>query len=279
MALYITKSSGEQEPFNLQKFTRSLSRVGADPSTISKLAEEVMRIPGLHTTKDIYAYAYNHLLSLEPAAAVRYNLKHALYQLGPVGFPFEQYVAELFRHQGYQVKTNQIIKGICIDHETDVIARNAHVHAIIECKFRNLQGEHINIKVPLYVKARYDDITAKHTSSKEPPYNQLWIVTNTRFTDSAKIYSRCAHIHLLGWGYPKNNGIEVLIDTLRLHPITILRSINHQQKARLIQEGILLCKDIRNKRDILDKLGFPQELINQIIIESEALYNNTSSTY
>jgi hypothetical protein len=280
MAKYIIKSSGEQEPFNIQKFTHSLRRVHADPAVIKKLAEDIERIPSLRTTKDIYSYAYNHLLTLHPGAAIRYNLKNALYELGPVGFPFEQYVAEIFRHQGYKATTNLTLQGSCIPHEIDVIAHNNHVHALIECKFRGLFGEKINIKIPLYVKARYDDILLKQKSdNKKPPFNQIWIVTNTHFTDSSKIYAHCAGIHLLGWDHPKNNGIEVLIDNLQLHPITILRTLTHKHKKALIEEGILLCRDLRNHKDALFKLGLDEEHVNQVLIESEMLYNNHLRLY
>lgn len=274
MARYIIKASGEREPFNIQKFSHSLKRVGVAPAIIQKLADEIMNTPTLKSTRDIYSYAYNHLFTLEPAAALKYNLKHALYELGPMGFPFEQFVAEIFRHQGYQVKTNQILKGVCVDHEIDVIANNETHHAIIECKFRGIHGNHINVKVPLYVKARYEDISIKHNQSSKKPFNQLWIVTNTKFTESTKVYASCAQIDLLGWGHPKRNGIEVIIDRFRLHPITILNSLTHEQKDACIKAGLLLCRDVRNKTELLQTTGVNKKLIDKIVIECQALYNS-----
>jgi hypothetical protein len=278
MALYITKASGEQELFDVKKFARSLKRVGADSTTIRRLAEEVERSPSLRTTKDIYAYAYNHLLQVQPGAALRYNLKTALYELGPMGFPFEQYVAQILAHQGYKTKTNITLKGSCITHEIDVIIRNGSTHGLIECKFHAVPGEKINIKIPLYVKARYDDIIAKQTAETKNPYNQVWIASNTQFTDASRQYARCMNIHLFGWGSPKNNGIEVVIDQLRLHPITILRSLSRHYKRELINLNLLLCKDVLQHEKKLLALGMHQIEVQQVLRECKSLYSNHFKT-
>lgn len=279
MAVYITKASGEQELFNVKKFARSLKRVGADSATIRKLAEEVEKSPSLRTTKDIYAYAYNHLLRVQPGAALRYNLKTALYELGPMGFPFEQYIAQIFSYQGYKTKTNIVVKGICITHEIDVTIYNESIHGIIECKFHVVPGEKINVKIPLYVKARYDDIIAKQASETKNPYNQVWIASNTQFTDASRQYARCVNMHLFGWGSPKNNGIEVVIDKLRLHPITILRSLSHGYKKALIKLNLLLCKDLLQHKEQLFALGMQQVEVNQVLTECKTLYNNHFKTH
>ena len=76
----------------------------------------------------------------------------------PAGFPFEQFVARVFEAEGYQTKTNQIVSGHCIDHEVDVVVNNKEKHFMVECKYHNRQKLKSNVKVTLYIKARFDDV-------------------------------------------------------------------------------------------------------------------------
>ena len=107
MPKYVIKSSGEQEPFSVEKFQKSLRRSGADQEEIQQLTAYVEQAPDLKTTKDIYKYAFNHLRKKKPSVAVRYNLKNALSQLGPSGFPFEHFIAEIFKHYGF-------VQSLCV---------------------------------------------------------------------------------------------------------------------------------------------------------------------
>ena len=47
----------------------------------------------------------------------------AIHELGPDGYHFEQFIAAIFKAQGYKISTNNIIKGRCVKHELDVIAK------------------------------------------------------------------------------------------------------------------------------------------------------------
>jgi len=50
-------------------------------------------------------------------------LKKAILQLGPTGYPFERFVGELLKYQGYEAKVGQIVQGNCVQHEVDVVAK------------------------------------------------------------------------------------------------------------------------------------------------------------
>lgn len=58
----------------------------------------------------------------EQALAIRYDLKRALMELGPSGYPFEKLISDLLRKFGYRTKTNLTLQGKCVSHEIDVIA-------------------------------------------------------------------------------------------------------------------------------------------------------------
>jgi hypothetical protein len=259
----VIKASGEQEPFNVGKFQQSLRKAGADEELIRVLTQQVMHDAGLQTTRDIYAFALSHLSHAAPPVAVRYNLKSALTELGPSGFPFEHFVAELFKQLGYSTAVGQVLQGTCVSHEVDVVISKDGTRDIIECKFHQA---HIraNVKVPLYIKARFDDIR-----NADAKVTAAWCVTNTKFTSQAITYGQCAQLHMLSWSYPEKDNLASIIDRLGLHPITALTSLNNAQKKELILDGVVLCKDIGKRRKALERLGIPEVKINAIIHEAQ----------
>ena len=101
---YIIKATGEREEFNPQKLEDSLRRAGADQVTIDNIVEQIKKeLKDNATTKDIYRHAFE-LLGREDGGkkyAARYSLRRAVMELGPTGFPFEQFVAEIFRAKGF----------------------------------------------------------------------------------------------------------------------------------------------------------------------------------
>lgn len=278
MAFYIKKASGKKELFDIKKFRRSLKRSGANPRLISQLVRDIQKRSDLLSTKAIYKYALQHLQQESPPVAARYNIKQALLQLGPAGFPFEKFVAELFNAQGYTTAINRIVQGHCVEHELDLIAQKNNQHFMVECKFHNRQRLKTDVKVTLYIKARFNDVErawldeVKHTQE----FHQVWIATNTKFTSVAIRYAECMNLKLLGWSYPKKNNLQELIDKLGVHPITALVSLTRQQQRMFIKEGFVLCRDARKHTDFLKRLGFTPHQIKKLVKESEAVCQLTS---
>lgn len=272
MTFIITKRSGDREPFNEHKLRSSLHKSGAHPQLIDQIVHDVEKRSDLRTTKDIYAYAYEQLRNGNIVAAGRYSIKQALAEMGPSGFPFEQFVAELFKAQGYAVETNQTLMGACVSHEIDVIIEKKKQHGLVECKFHNELGLKSDVKVPLYVKSRFDDIA--HGSKKDlvhPHIKHNWIVTNTSFTEQAVQYATCIDIKLISWSYPATDNLAQLIEHYHLYPITALASLTHQQKHNLISHGLTLCRDAAEKQRLLENMGLSQEQIERIVAESRAV--------
>ncbi|MDP2650424.1 MAG: ATP cone domain-containing protein, partial [bacterium] len=217
MAVLITKMNGEMEPFREDKLDRSLTRAGAAKDVrehiIGHIKEELRE--GM-TTQEIYQHAFELLKSgaRRPVAA-RYSIKRAVLDLGPSGFPFEQFVGEVLKAIGYtNIKIGAALRGKCAPHEVDVTATDTNgVHMAAEAKFHNSLGIKTDLKVALYVKARWDDLRAGGANIDEG-----WIITNTRFTRDAARYGACNNLHLLGWDYPKERGLEILIGETRVHP-------------------------------------------------------------
>lgn len=272
MSFYIQKYSGKTEPFNIKKFTASLQRAGASKSLIEQLVLEISDLPYLRTTKEIYEFALSRLGKQNSALAARYNIKRALLDLGPSGFPFERYIAALFNAQGYETRTHTTTYGFCVEHELDVIAIKRNEHLIVECKFHNEQGLSCDVKVPLYTKARCDDIVKKLVLNGDThTQHKAFIVTNTRFSKQAIAYAECTGITLLGWSYPQGAGLESLIDIYHLHPITALVSLDNRQKKLLIDHGLILCRDVEHHQKALDALSLSEQDKEHLMQEMKAV--------
>lgn len=273
MALIIRKASGETEPFAPEKIERSLKKIGVPDRLVHEIIQGILRAPEIVSTRDVYHYIANYLKTVDRPLASRYNLKNALYQLGPEGFLFEKFIAELFRAQGYETSNDQIVKGSCVDHEIDVIAFKAGDRFMTECKFHNAPGIKTDVKVALYIKARYQDVehAAIRMSSDHGTFNQPWLATNTKFTTDAIAYAECSHMGLVGWAYPAKTSIETTVDHYGLYPITCLVSLSYYQKKRLLEQGILLCKELAADIQLLSSIGLSHEHALQVQQECKAI--------
>ncbi|MCS6832410.1 MAG: ATP cone domain-containing protein [Flammeovirgaceae bacterium] len=269
----ITKSSGEVVPFQAEKLKHSLKKAGASDEQLEKIYQELqpLLVDGI-STKKIYKMAFELLKKKKSSLAARYQLKQAIMDLGPSGYSFEKYIAALWHQLGYQAKTNQMIKGNCINHEIDVLAENKNTTVLMECKFHNQHGTMTDVKVPLYVHARFQDVwrSWQHHPSYRTKKTEGWLVTNTRFTSEATQYARCVGLKLLGWDYPQQQGLKDLIDDLGLYPITCLTTLTKTEKQRLL-EKIVLCKEILQNPAVLEELTLSLSRYNHVIEEASIL--------
>ena len=270
----ITKASGKQVSFNADKLRHSLHRSGADEDTISKIIREVQEnlydnIP----TKKIYQLAFGLLKKQSPDSAGKYKLKQAIMELGPSGFPFEKYVAEILKYQGYSVKVGEIVKGHCVNHEIDVNAEKGNHHLMIECKFHNLPGTNCDVKIPLYIQARFKDVEKQWKSipGHRTKSHQGWVVTNTKFTSDAIQYGLCAGLHLLGWDFPNGNSLREQIDASGLYPLTCLTTLTLHEKQFLLDRKIVLCKEIYNNPGLLSIAQIPAQRKKSVMNEATIL--------
>lgn len=273
MAFYITKASGEQEAFDRVKFRRSLKRAGATTEAIKNLIQDIEERTDLRTTKQIYRYALQKLKIIDRSVATRYNLKHAIAALGPTGFSFEKYIAKLFEQMGFDVTLNQIMKGACIEHEIDFVAEKNSVALLVECKFHTLHTLKSDLKIALYVHARLQDIEKfwKDTPFHGQETREAWIITNTRFSAQAIRYAECAGIKLLGWSYPAHKTLPDMISEIGLHPITALTTLKRKYQKELIQNGIVLCRELIDHPDALRSLGISMSQAELAIQEAKSV--------
>jgi hypothetical protein len=246
--IFVINLKGEKEPFSFQKVYQSARNVGASKELALKIAKEIEKevFDGILTSQ-IFERVFELLLKESPQSAIKFNLKSAMEKLGPTGFPFEKFVAKIFEFEGFEVKTNQIISGFCVNYEIDFLAKKEDVIYIGECKFRHEPGGRVDLKSALVNYARFLDIEKGRFFNSKMKYKSI-LVTNVKFTSEAIKYSECFGVELLGWKYPKGRGLEFLIEKNKLYPVTILPSITGQIAKELISQGIVLVKDVLEKQ-------------------------------
>jgi len=260
--ILIKKASGEDEYFDVKKLERSLHNAGAEELIIWKIIEDIQNwIYSGVTTKQIYSRAFKILRRDRAHTAMRYKLKEAIIALGPAGYPFEQFIGQLFEHQNYEIEVGVVVDGYSVTHEMDVIATKNQLQNLVECKYHKDQGKHVSVQVPLYVRSRVNDIVRKRQDM--PEYQNLsfkaWVVTNTRFTADSIQYAKYNDLHLLAWDYPQNKGLKFLVEDLKLYPITILHKLTRKEKQVLMKEGIVTCYQLLNDMSYVEKLNLTKK--------------------
>lgn len=277
-SIYIVKSNGDKELFSEKKLYNSVKRVAIFDDETSKIFESVKKeiYPGIKTS-EIFKKIKTLLRKNYKSGAMKFNIKEGMRKLGPTGFPFEKFIAEVFRKLGYQVKINQHIPGACIkDYEIDLIAKKENFIYLGECKYRNLAGDKVHQNDALANHARFQDILHGDYFKKEISDNykmKTILITNTKFTNNAYDYSTCVGVDLLGWNTPMGNGLENLIAKHHLYPVTLLPSLKGYLKDILVSQEIMLVSDvIKIKPEIFSKkFNVPISSILLLIKEAESL--------
>jgi hypothetical protein len=269
--IWVTKSTGEKEKFSLDKLRRSLTRSGADKDTIERIVDHV--VPEIHNgmkTAQIYKHVYSILKKKKYPAAVRYSLRKAVMELGPSGFPFEKYVAEVMRMKGFKTETGIILPGFCVAHEVDILMDKGDRHIFAECKFHNQQGIKTDVKVALYVHARFLDLQKGYDAQKDhaKKIHEGWLITNTKLSLDAIQYANCAGLTVIGWDYPEVGNLQDLILETGVHPLTFLRTLSQSEKKNLLEQGIVMCRDITIGKELLKAIGLPDDRIDKVVAEA-----------
>src|SRR6266850_1206791 len=98
--IYIVKANGEKEIFIADKLNESLVRAGASPEARHAIVSHIEgELKDGMSTSQIYKHAYFLLEKEEKPTSYRYSLKRAVMDLGPSGFPFEDFIGEIFREK------------------------------------------------------------------------------------------------------------------------------------------------------------------------------------
>jgi hypothetical protein len=270
----IVKHSGNIVDYNPSKLEQSLLKSGASQRVVETILEAIEKeiYEGI-STNQIYKMAFGLLKKASNSNAARYNLKEAIRLLGPAGFFFEKYIARLFSSENYQAVTNFILHGKCVSHEIDILVKKDNTFAMIECKFHMGKDANSDVKVPMYILSRFNDLKDnRHTIfTRNDTISKCWIVTNNRFTTDAIAFAKCSKLNLLSWNYPENDNLKTKNDTNYLYPITCLTTLSLAEKDKLLFLDVILVKELINNSESLEKIGLSTNRIKNVLKEASEL--------
>lgn len=264
----VRKSDGLREPYSPEKLHKSLRRAGASEAVAEEvIADLEVRLRDGISTGKLYRMARSALKKRSQRTAITYSLKRALLDLGPSGFPFEQFCGRLFETMGYTVSYNRFLQGRCVQHEIDIVAERDGRRLFAECKFHNRATYRNDVKLALYLCARSRDLLA----TDEGRHDDFWVLSNTTYSEDALAYGECEGLILAGHNtdhYPLTRG---LINEHGLHPVTCLSSLKLAQKRRLLEDDAVLCRDLIDKPALLKPLHLDEKKETRVLDECRGI--------
>lgn len=262
----IIKATGAREPFSEEKLIASIKRAGIPHNLQDKTLGHVKSLlyEGMPTS-EIYTHILEFLEKEAKPAKSKYGLKQAIMDLGPTGYPFEDYVSEILKGQGYTTQVRSIVTGKCVSHEIDVIAEKTQEKLMVEAKFHNALGIRTDIHVALYTKARFDDVKEKYGFTKP------FLYTNTKITTDALTYAQCIGMGIVSWSYPEKESLRDLIEKEKLYPITILDGLSKNLLQILLDNHIVLVRDICQTPNTLDLLEIQPDKRKALLEEAKVI--------
>lgn len=269
---YVTKKKNKyRERFSLKKLKRSLLRSGASQALARDICQ---KIKDCHHCEEISSTAlHNHVMRLlrrkKPLIAANYRLKRGISELGPSGYPFEVLCGEILKSRGYKTQVGKTVQGAYVSHEVDVIAKKPNRVLMGECKYHNSYGHKNDVKIPLYIKSRADDI---NKNPKSLNHDEFVIFSNTVFTLDAQKYAKGVGLRLVSLDDNDDNVIEYM-KACKLYPITCLSSLKKREHQALLKKKIVTISQLDKKimSAEIKKMNFSKEQIVKIQNEIKLL--------
>lgn len=264
----VIKSSGEIEDFRPRKIYATIKEAGGSTKLARNAIKEVKsKYHKNFTTKEILEIVLNYLKD-EPRVQEKYNLKRAIMNLGPTGYPFEKFFARVLEEYGFKTLVGQKLKGKNIYHEIDVDAKKKK-RFMIECKYHNESGTLTRLHPAMYTYARFLDV-------KKHGFDKSWLVTNTKCSLDARRYAKGVGLKITSWKYPEKQSLQKLIEKKNLYPITIINEIDDTLKEKFFEKNIIILKDfeIYSIQDLIYKFHIRESKAVKIMESVNALLAN-----
>lgn len=270
----IVKSTGERVEYRPEKIRDTLRRAGANPETLDRVMLRVgARVKDGMATRHLLAIVRKELRKENRSVSHRYNLRKGLLRLGPAGFKFEQYVASILTAYQYEARVpEKEIAGLCVNHEVDVVAAKGGKNVLIEAKFRQRFEDTVTLKDAMATWARFMDINDGAKAKKNRHYDELWIVTNGRFSDRAEQFCDCKDIRMVGWSESEHS-LARMVDHQALYPITVIDDLRQWELDAFAKRGYMLCREIAAKdaTQLTKQTGIPHERAGRIVSDCQEI--------
>ena len=245
MEIYVTKADGTRQLFDREKIIRTCLRMGASRKIAYKIVKEIetQLYAGIRTEK-ILKLAFDLLRFYRPSINHFLDLRKGL-SLMDSKPEFEKFVQTLLAAHGFEVSSNRLLNGMCVMHEVDGIARKDGLTYFIEAKHHQNYHSPTGLDESRIARAVLEDVIEGYELGKSNlKINQAMIVTNTRFSEHAKIYGKCRNILQIGWSSPAKMHLQDLIEKKKAYPLSCIKGLKKSTRIRLINSGIILIKQL-----------------------------------
>jgi len=264
--IYVTKADGSKQPFDKQKIINTCLRLQATPEQAQSIADkiEAKAYDGI-PTKKILQMVFQYMKKYRPAIGYQIDLKQAIAMLRSKP-DFEIFVAKLFEAMGYEVDTNLIIQGKCIEHEIDVVAKKGNEIILVEVKHHVNHHTYSGLDVFLQLNSTLEDLKEGYESGKNSfKFTKAILICNTKVSDHGRRYALCRGLEFIAWKFPLENGLERLIEEYKLYPITFLKEIERDEAYKLADVGIVTVKQLLDDAEkISRKSGINKNRVLQL---------------
>lgn len=240
--MYVIKADGSKERFQPGKIFNTCMRAGTSKDVAEAIVKKIeSKIKDGTTTHEIYKTILDELERRKDKSALSFPLREAIANLDPE--KFEIYVKKILEEHGYECKWNNLIQGKCVEHQVDLIAKKEKLF-LVECKHHINHHRFCGLGIALQVQARLEDIMDGFKDGKHKyNFDMAWIISNTKFSDHAKVYAKKKNIRLTGWRHETDYALEELAQSRKIYPVTLLK-MDKNTLRELMHNNILTVHDL-----------------------------------
>jgi len=264
LSVYVTKADGSRQLFDGGKIVKTCLRMGANREIADNISRKIeSEIYDGVSTEEILDRIFRLLQEHRPVIKHLLDLRKGLSLMSSKP-EFELFVRTLLSENGYEVAPNRILRGKCVEHEVDGIARKDGVTYFVEAKHHSNYHTPTGLDESRIARAVLEDVLEGfEVGLNNSRIERAMIVTNTKFSEHARQYGKCRNILQIGWSSPPYHGLQDMIEEKRLYPVTCLKSLRKQTKERLASAGIVSLKQLIERE--------PEELANRTRISKRSL--------
>jgi len=272
--IFVVKADGTKQLFSREKVVRTCLRMDATREVANAVTDKIeLKIYDGIETEKILQMIFEQLSKHKPVVKHQIDLRKAISLMRPKP-DFERFIQILLKEHRYEVVPNQIIRGKCVEHEVDAVARKNGETYIVEVKHHYNYHTPTGLDVSRIARAVFEDITEGFRLGLNAfNVDRAVIVCNTKFSQHAKRYAECRGIHQIGWSSPPNHGLQFLIKEKKLYPVTYLKDIDTATREKLMSVGIILLKQLttKNPERLGRETGIPKETLASVIKKARAI--------
>jgi hypothetical protein len=268
LPVFVTKADGSRQLFDREKVVKTCLRMGANRRIAFEVADKVeARLYDGIPTRKVLQMIFRLLRKHKPTIRHFLDLRKGLSLMGSKP-EFEKFVQILLAHHGFEVSPNQIIRGKCVGHEVDAVARKDGVTYFVEAKHHSNCHTPTGLDESRIARAVLEDVTEGFTLGKSDlKIDSAMIVTNTRYSEHARRYGKCRNILQIGWSSPKTLALQSMIEEKKLYPLSCIKGLKSEVKMKLVNSGIVLMKQLVEEETskLARETAISREILKNII--------------